>query len=229
MRIKVKEEKPENTPEDEKEEPPRESGEKRSEKKGAGAFPTEGGKLAKKELPRRKKDDETAELRKMVDNLTEELKKREAELVTAEERVMRAAADAENFKKRLQREREEESRYANVSLVEALLPALDNFEQAIAAAKSGETDMASLTEGVDMVSRQIMDVLRRRGLDRVEAVGRPFDPETMEAVRLLESGEHEDGEVVEEYIPGYRFKDRVIRPAKVRVAKNTGESEDESE
>lgn len=231
MRIKVEDESPEAAPEDERD--PVDEAEKRQEERSAEKIPEPearggGARITKKELPRRKKDDETAELRRMVDNLTEELKKRETELVAAEDRAMRAVADAENFKKRLQREREEESRYANASLVEALLPALDNFEQAIAAAKSGEVDVDSLTEGVDMVHRQIMDVLKRRGLDRIEAVGAPFDPETMEAVRLLESGEHEDNEVVEEYIPGYRFKDRVIRHAKVRVAKNTGEKDGEN-
>ena len=188
-----------------------------------GGLPNEGEKLTKKELPR-KKSGETARLKEMVKNLTEELKKREAELIDAEDRALRAVAEVENFKKRVRREREEESRFANAAIIEELLPIMDNFDKAILAAKEDETAPQGLVEGVEMIRRQIMDLLERRGLEKLKTSGELFNPETMEAIHMLESGEHADGAVVEEYIPGYKFKDRVLRPAKVQVARNPEKS-----
>lgn len=199
------------------------------EKEGPSMAGADREKITKKELPR-KKHDEIAKLNEMVANLTEELQKRESELVDEKDKALRAMADAENFKKRLSREREDERRYAGASLIEELLPVMDNFDNAISAAKADQAESKGLVEGVEMIRRQIMDVLQKHGLEKLSSVGKPFDPETMEAIHLLESGEHEDGEVVEEYIPGYKYADRVLRHAKVQVARNPGkEGEDSSD
>jgi len=181
----------------------------------------ESGELVKKELPK-KKQTEAKELKDIINNLTEELKKREEELRAADEMAKRAVAEMENFKKRIAREREEESRYARASLVEALLPVLDNLEKAVEASKEEGSDPNSLREGVEMVRRQLADILARNGLEKVTSLGKDFDPETMEAVHMIESEQHDDGVVTAEFSPGYRFKDRLIRHAKVQVSKNSG-------
>lgn len=108
--------------------------------------------LARKELPR-KKEDEVAELKEIIENLTEELKKREDDMISARDQSLRAMAEAENYKKRLAREKEEFEKYAAVPAVKGLLPALDNLENAIKAGREG-ADAAKLLEGVELIDRK---------------------------------------------------------------------------
>ncbi|MBP1930509.1 nucleotide exchange factor GrpE [Ammoniphilus resinae] len=132
-------------------------------------------------------------------------------------RYLRVQADFDNYRKRTRREQEELIRYAAQSVIEGLLPALDNLERALAAAKDSQ-DVDSLTKGVDMVFRQIVQTLEQEGLQAIETVGKPFDPHFHQAVMQEESPDHEAGMVIQELQKGYQLKDRVIRPSMVKVS-----------
>ncbi len=157
-------------------------------------------------------DAEVRELKEQVTQLT-------AQLTEAKNQQLRAQADLENFRRRTRKEKEELLKYAALPVVKGLLPALDNLERAIAAGKDANaTDASGLLEGVKMVNRQILDILAAEGLAPIAAVGEPFNPEFHEAVMQVASDEHEPGIVVEEFQKGYQLKDRVIRPAMVKVS-----------
>lgn len=133
------------------------------------------------------------------------------------EMFLRARADLENYRRRARKEVEEAARYAAVPLAEALLPVLDNLERALAAGENSGGE--AFYEGVEMVYRQLLQVLSEAGLSPIEAVGKPFDPHLHNAVMQTESDKYEPGTVVEELQRGYRFKDRVLRPTMVKVSK----------
>ncbi|GFN30312.1 nucleotide exchange factor GrpE [Paenibacillus xylaniclasticus] len=134
-----------------------------------------------------------------------------------QQRYLRAQADFDNFRRRTIKEREELAQYATMKLLNQLLPVIDNFERAIAAAKQN-SDFEALSKGVDMISRQFIQVLEQEGLKSMEAVGQPFDPEYHQAVMQEQSEEHEAGIVLEELQKGYMLKDKVLRPAMVKVS-----------
>lgn len=180
--------------------------------------------LGKKDLPR-KKEDEISELKDMIKNLTEELFKREDELVGAKDQALRAVADADNYKKRLAREKDDLEKYAAVPFVRSLLSVIDNLENALKAARDGG-DTSKLASGVELTHRQLLDTMKGFGLERLEVVGKPMDPTLCEVIQIVEDITFEDGTVAEEFIPGYRFKDRVIRTAKVKVTKRPEEPEE---
>ncbi len=188
-------------------------------KKGIKVMDREKAPLKKKGLPRRKPTSET-ELKGIIENLTQELKKREEELLRAEDKAVRAQAETENFKKRMSRENIEARKYAAASIIEDLLPSLDNLEKAVSHVQGDTPEVVQLRQGVEMVGKQVADVLKKHGLTKIDVVGKPYDPETSEALQMVETAEYEDGIVLEEFFPGFKFKDRVIRPAKVTVAKN---------
>jgi molecular chaperone GrpE len=131
--------------------------------------------------------------------------------------AQRTRADFENYQKRYQRELAVERRFAQTPLAFDLLPALDNLERAIAAAKQAG-DKGALAQGVMMVQSQLLDVLRRHGVTRMEAQGQPFDPNLHQAVMQQPSGEHPPSTVVQVLEPGYLIHDRVLRPARVAVS-----------
>jgi molecular chaperone GrpE len=136
----------------------------------------------------------------------------------AQERYLRTQADFDNFRRRSRVEKEDFAKYASSKLVEQLLPVLDNFERAVAASKDSK-DFDSLLKGIDMIQRQLGQTLEQEGLKAMEAVGEAFNPEFHQAVMQVESDEHEEGIVVEELQKGYVFKDKVLRPAMVKVSK----------
>jgi molecular chaperone GrpE len=131
--------------------------------------------------------------------------------------LQRTRADFENYQKRAQREASQERRYWHGSLALDLLPILDNFERAVTAAKqAGET--GPLVQGVAMVQSQILDVLRRHGITRIEAQGQPFDPNLHQAVMQQPSKEQPPNTVLQVLEQGFMLHDRVLRPARVVVA-----------
>jgi molecular chaperone GrpE len=131
--------------------------------------------------------------------------------------AQRTRADFENYQKRAQRDRAEERRYAQGPLAADLLAALDNLDRATAAAaQAGET--GPLVQGVAMVQAQILDVLRRHGVTRIEAQGQPFDPNRHQAVMQQRSDSVPPGTVLQVLQPGYMIHDRVLRPASVAVS-----------
>lgn len=131
------------------------------------------------------------------------------------QRYLRIQADFENFRKRSRKEREDLLKYASQSLAEGLLPAVDNLERALAAENVGDGE--TLLQGVDMVYRQIMQVLEQEGVVPIEAVGKPFDPQVHQAVMKEEDPDEESGVVLQELQKGYMLNDRVLRPSMVKV------------
>ena len=150
--------------------------------------------------------------------LRQQLETKETEAKNYYERLLRQAAELENYKKRSARERDDAIRYANESLLKDLLPVVDNLERAIAHA-SGGGNGKPLVEGVEMVLRGLADVLAKHGAMPILAQGQPFDPTKHEAMTQVETDDHEPNSVVEELHKGYMLRDRLLRPALVSVAK----------
>ncbi len=135
-----------------------------------------------------------------------------------QQKLLRLQADFDNFRRRTRMEKEESAKYAALPVVSKLLPALDNLERAIAASKQSQ-DFDVLAKGVEMTARLLLEALQQEGLQAMQTVGDTFNPELHQAVMQIDSDEHRDGEVVEELQRGYLLKDKVIRPAMVKVNK----------
>lgn len=141
-----------------------------------------------------------------------------AELASRQETLLRLAADFDNFKKRTARERDEARRAGVEGVVARLLPVLDNFDMAMAAATQPGTSLESLRTGVSMIHGQFRSLLEELGVDVVEAAGQPFDPSLHEAVSTSLDATVPEGHVVQQVRRGYRFGDRLLRPASVVVS-----------
>lgn len=146
-----------------------------------------------------------------------ELEKLRTELEEQKQRTLRAQADFDNFRRRTVKEKEELGKYASAKLITELLPVIDNFERALNTGSEG-TANDSYTKGIEMIYRQLENVLRSEGLTKMEVVGQSFNPEYHQAVMQVESDEHEEGIIVEELQSGYLLKDKVLRPAMVKVS-----------
>lgn len=151
-------------------------------------------------------------------NLRQQLETKEQEANNNYDRYVRQVAEAENFKKRNARERDDAIRFANEALLKELLPIIDNLERAIAHA-AGSNNGSSVVEGVEMVLKGFLDVLNKFGVCQISAVGQPFDPAKHEAMAQVETGEHEPNVVIDELHKGYMLRDRLLRPTLVSVAK----------
>jgi molecular chaperone GrpE len=150
----------------------------------------------------------------------EELKTRAAKADENWERLLRTTADFDNFKKRAARERTEAIQFANASLLQKLLPVMDSFEMALAAAQTAKDEKAtSLQAGIVMVQSQLRSILAEAGLEEIDATGKPFDPTQHEAVSQLETADVPEGQVVQQIRKGYKLRERLLRPASVIVAK----------
>ena len=139
------------------------------------------------------------------------------------ERIVRLTADFDNFRKRAQREKDEARQFANQGLLEKLLPVLDNFEMALTAVKDADP---SVRDGVQMILDQLLGVLKESGVEPVDAMGQPFDPNLHEALSQEETTEVEEGKVVQQVQRGYKLNERLVRPARVVVAKAPGAAEE---
>ena len=142
----------------------------------------------------------------------------QAEVEKYRDQALRAAADLENFRKRMIREKEEAIRFANAGLIEKLLPILDNFELGLDAAR-GDAAAKGIVDGFSMVHRQLGDFLISSGLQPIDAVGQPFDPKLHEALGHETDAGQADGIVLRQMRRGYRLADRLIRPSSVIVNK----------
>jgi molecular chaperone GrpE len=134
-----------------------------------------------------------------------------------QQRYLRVQADFDNFRRRTQKEKEELASYASMKLVSQLLPVVDNFGRALEAGRNG-SELDAFAKGVDMIFRQLEQVLEQEGLKAMETVGQPFNPEYHQAIMQVESEEYEEGVIVEEVQKGYMLKDKVLRPAIVKVS-----------
>ncbi len=180
-----------------------------------------------------------AELEALKEDIKKQLEavaESEREQYQAErERFLRTAAEAENSKKRIEIDTQKQLKYANKNLIESLIPVLDSLEAAIKSVSeeiAGSETSAEITnfrEGVQLVQKQLLDVLKTNGLTTIEAVGGPFDPNQHEAVFAIESDDVPEGDLVEEFRCGYQLHDQIIRAAQVVVSKGKPKEESETE
>ena len=136
---------------------------------------------------------------------------------SAADRLMRLQADFDNLKKRMEREREHFESQASAELVNRILPVLDNFERALSVGPDSG-DGEALRDGVVLIFRQLLDELRKEGLEAIESLGQPFDPQLHEAVENDSDPGREDYTVVEEVRRGYKLRERLLRPSLVKVS-----------
>ena len=148
----------------------------------------------------------------LADELGEIRKERDA----LQDRLLRQAAEFDNYRKRVERERKDWAQFAAVEFVQDLLPMIDDFERALQIDAPGSE---SYRQGLEIIHRALMEMLRKRGVTPIEAVGTAFDPQIHQAVAYDEAPDRRDGEVMEQFTRGYRLGDKLIRPAMVKVAK----------
>jgi molecular chaperone GrpE len=134
-----------------------------------------------------------------------------------QDRLLRTAAEFDNYRKRVERERRDLADYIKGDILAELLPILDNFERALQAPSSDASD--PLRKGVELIHRQMLDFLKKRGVSAIEALGADFDPNFHQAVIHEASPSHREGEVIEELQRGYMLGDKLLRPSMVKVAK----------
>lgn len=134
------------------------------------------------------------------------------------DQLLRRQAEFENYRRRVDRERAETYARSRAEVVLELLPVIDNFERALASLEHNSSDAKSLQQGIELIHRQLNDALAKFGLEPVESVGQAFDPNVHEAVSAEPSTEHEENTVIAEFERGYKLGERLLRPAKVKVA-----------
>lgn len=142
-----------------------------------------------------------------------------SELDDLRQTLLRRQADFDNYRKRIEKERTEDSKRATARVIEGLIPVIDGFEHALAAHK--EKEYENYRRGFELIYKQLVDNVTKLGAERIDPVGKQFDPHQHQAMDRLETTEHEDGTVVQTFQPGYLFHGRVLRPAMVRVAVQT--------
>ena len=147
-----------------------------------------------------------------------ELEKLKAERDTLIDRLARLQAEFENARKRAAKEQHDFREYAQADAIKALLPILDSFEHAL---KAPSSDVSEFRSGAELIYKQLQDALTKLGVRSVPAQGEPFDPHVHQAIEMVETRDVPDHHVVEELQRGYKFKDRLLRPSMVKVAKNS--------
>ena len=166
-----------------------------------------------------------------LDDLTKEdileLKKKAVERDTYLDQLLRTKAEFMNYQKRMVKESESTSQFAVQSLILDFLPELDNFDRALKLADSSK-DIDKFVEGIKLIEEQLFKVLGKYGVEPIETVGKPFDPNLHEAVMEEENNEMPHHTIIDEFQKGFLLKERVIRPSKVKVSKKTIEEEEES-
>src|SRR5271166_4852287 len=147
-----------------------------------------------------------------------DLQKITAERDSLLDRLARAQAEFENARRRAAKEQQDFRDFASMEVIKSLLPVVDSFERALKA----KSEPADFRSGVELIYKQLQDVLAKLGVRPVPAKGEQFDPHVHEAIEMLETSDAADHEVLEEWQRGYKLKDRLLRPAMVKVAKNPG-------
>jgi len=146
-----------------------------------------------------------------------ELQKLRGERDALLDRLARMQADFDNARKRATREQQEFREYASADTIKAILPILDSLERALQVSSGEKSELRS---GVELIYKQLLDSLTKLGLRPIPAKGEPFDPRLHEAIEMVDTTEAEDHQILEELQRGYKFKDRLLRPAMVKVARN---------
>jgi len=147
-----------------------------------------------------------------------EIQRLKAERDSLLDRLARAQAEFENARRRAAKEQQDFRDFALVDTIKTLLPVVDNFERAL----QTKSEAADFRSGVELIYKQLQDTLNKLGVHPIPAKGQPFDPHVHEAIEMVETQDAPDHEILEEWQRGYKYKDRLLRPAMVRVAKNPG-------
>lgn len=155
--------------------------------------------------------DPVSQLQAQIEALT-------AERALLYDKLLRRQAEFENYRKRVERERNELYQHGRDDVLLQFLPVVDNFERALSSLETSEGDAEALRHGVELIHKQFKDALSKLGLEAVEAVGQTFDPHVHEAVTTEATDKHKENTVIQEFQRGYRIGDRLLRPAKVKVA-----------
>jgi molecular chaperone GrpE len=145
-----------------------------------------------------------------------EMAKLAADLEDLRQTLLRRQADFENYRKRIEKERFEDSKRATARVIEGLIPIIDGFEHALAAHREAEYE--NYRKGFELIYKQLLDNVTKLGAERIDPVGKPFDPHLHQAMDRTETTEERDGTILQVFQPGYVFHGRVLRPAMVRVA-----------
>jgi molecular chaperone GrpE len=145
-----------------------------------------------------------------------EMAKLTADLEELRQTLLRRQADFDNYRKRIERERFEDSKRTTARVLEGLIPVIDGFEHALAAHREAEYE--NYRKGFELIYKQLLDTVAKLGAERIDPVGKVFDPHLHQAVDRVETKEHDDGTILQVFQPGYVFHGRVLRPAMVRVA-----------
>jgi molecular chaperone GrpE len=136
-----------------------------------------------------------------------------------QDRLLRTAAEFDNYRKRMDRERRDFTEFIKADTLAEFLPILDNFERALQAPAGDDAD--AFRKGIELIHKQVLDLLLKRGVTAIEALGADFDPNFHQAVIHETSDEHREGEVIQELQRGYMLGDRLLRPSMVKVAKSS--------
>ena len=152
-----------------------------------------------------------------VDNLKKELMSEKEKAKDYLNRLMYLQADFDNYRKRVNKDHDEITRYGSQRLIVKLLPVVDELEYAVAVGRS-QKEKKGFLDGIEMVLKKIYEILRSEGVSKIEAIGKSFDPSRHEAVEKVLKEKFKDGVVVDEIRKGYMFKERTIRPSLVKVA-----------
>jgi molecular chaperone GrpE len=145
-----------------------------------------------------------------------EMAKLSSDLEELRQTLLRRQADFDNYRKRIERERFEDSKRTTARVLEGLIPVIDGFEHALAAHREAEYE--SYRKGFELIYKQLLDSVTKLGAERIDPLGKSFDPHLHQAVDRAETTEHADGTILQVFQPGYVFHGRVLRPAMVRVA-----------
>ena len=145
-----------------------------------------------------------------------EVAKLGADLDELRQTLLRRQADFDNYRKRIEKERFEDSKRATARVIEGLIPVIDGFEHALAAHREAEYE--NYRKGFELIYKQLVDHLMKLGVERIDPLGKPFDPHLHQAMDRAETKDHDDGTILQVFQPGYVFHGRVLRPAMVRVA-----------
>lgn len=160
---------------------------------------------------------EAAAMQEEIEALKGQVEKLTGDLQEKKDRLLRLQADFDNFRRRSAKEREEISAVVTQNFCKDMLPLLDNFERAMAAETK---DVEAFQKGVEMIFTQFQEILKKNGLEHIEAIGQKFDPNFHQAVMRVEDPEKEDDTVAQELQKGYMVKGRVVRPSMVQVVSN---------
>ena len=174
-------------------------------------------KKEKNHKPVQKETKQVKDLKKKLKDLEEHISKNSEENEKLKDQLLRTMAEFDNYKRRTEREFIDNIQSAGKELIEELLPVIDDFQRSLQHADPKKAD--ALLEGINLVYKNLMKVLSKRGLTEIDAVGKEFNPDEHDALMQVESDKYESGIITDEHSKGYKLNDKVIRHAQVLVAK----------